>query len=281
MEESLQLATICEPRSKPPTEPHSKSPLIREWIAKFALNAGQALDATAIGIYLALWEEGFADLPYDVLEAAFKKTLRECKFWPIKVADIREHVAHAESNATNEAAEKAWEIVLDIRRRYWNPDIPGPFDREVAKLSDRVRQAARAAGVFRDFTAQEWESGALHTWAKKRFVESFIRYGEIEQEQFLLPDGEIKNLLTEFAKTKALPAATVSFEELHALMLTYPEVSQEEREDALRFSEELKKGLGLPSQKSELPKFTVRPSLRSLEEQKRILREKGFLPKEE
>jgi hypothetical protein len=61
-------------------------------------------------------------------------------------------------------------------------------------------------------------------------------------------------------------------------MLAYPEVSQEERDEAMKFSEELKKKLGAPSQKSERPKLTVRPSLLSLEEQKRILREKGLLP---
>jgi len=62
-------------------------------------------------------------------------------------------------------------------------------------------------------------------------------------------------------------------------MLAYPEVSQGERDEAMKFSEELKKKLGAPSQKSERrPKLTVRPSLLSLEEQKRILREKGLLP---
>jgi hypothetical protein len=36
---------------------------------------------------------------------------------------------------------------------------------------------------------------ALHTWAKKRFVESFIAFGEREHDQFLLPSGELKELL--------------------------------------------------------------------------------------
>lgn len=60
-------------------------------------------------------------------------------------------------------------------------------------------------------------------------------------------------------------------------LLGYPEVSQEEREEALKFSEELKKKIGPPSQKSERPKLTVRPSLLSLDEQKRVLRERGLL----
>lgn len=60
-------------------------------------------------------------------------------------------------------------------------------------------------------------------------------------------------------------------------LLAYAEISQEERDEALKFSEELKKKLGAPSPKSERPKLTVRPSLLSLKEQKRLLWEKGLL----
>jgi hypothetical protein len=176
------------------------------------VNAGVALDAKTQAVYRAIWIEGFGDLSPQVLRAAFQKTLRECAYWPVKVADIRKHVTGAESNAVNVAAEKAWEIVLDIRRRYWNPDIPGPFHRAVARLSERMRQAARAAGVFRDFESVE----ALHTWAKKRFVESFITYGEFERDGFLLPDGEIKNLLTEIAQAKTLPTPSSDWSECRA-----------------------------------------------------------------
>jgi uncharacterized integral membrane protein (TIGR00697 family) len=115
----------------------------------------------------------------------------------------------AEKNATPKDAEEAWVIVLDIRRRYWNPDIPDPFNRAVARLSERVRQAARASGVFRDFDSVE----ALHNWAKKRFVESFAAYGDLERDGFLLPDGEIKNLLSGFAQTKMLPAPVEDWSE--------------------------------------------------------------------
>lgn len=171
------------------------------------MNAGASLDAKTQATFAAIWREGLGDLSPDILLAAFRKTLQECPYWPVKVADIRKHVAHAVNNATDEAAEKAWERVLEIRRCYWNPDIPGAFNRALASLSDRVRQAARAAGVWRDFTADEYEGGALHTWAKKRFLESFNAWGEREQDKFLLPDGETKKLLIEFAETKALPWA--------------------------------------------------------------------------
>jgi hypothetical protein len=166
--------------------------LVSEWIAKLAINAGASLDAKTQAIYKAVWIDGLGDLSPDVLRAAFQKTLRECVYWPVKVADIRKYVSGAESNAVNVAAEKSWE---------------------------RVQQAARAAGIWRDFPTTE----ALHVWAKKQFIESFIAWGEAECDKFLLPDGEIKNLLIEFSETKALPAPQVRFDDLHKQGLRYAE----------------------------------------------------------
>jgi hypothetical protein len=185
------------------------------------VNAGAALDAKTQAVFRSVWLEGLSDLSPEVLRAAFQKTLRETVFWPVKVADIRKHVSHAESNATDEAGEVAWQRVLDIRRRLWNPDIPAPFDRALAAMSERIRQAARAAGVFRDFTASEWESGSLHTWAKKRFLESFAAFSEREQDMHLLPDGEIKDLLADLAEIKALPAPREDFSDLPTRGLEY------------------------------------------------------------
>jgi len=66
-------------------------------------------------------------------------------------------------------------------------------------------------------------------------------------------------------------------------LLKYPEVTAEEREAALVFSEELKKMLGRPPEvkpervKPERKTLTVRPSMLSLEEQKEELRKRGYL----
>lgn len=212
-----------------------------------------------------LWLEGFDDLPYDVLEAAFKKALKVCKFWPVKVADIREHVERTKKTASGEAAERAWQYVLDLRRRFWNPDMPGGFSRGMPKLSDRIAQAARAAGVFRDFDSVE----GLHVWAKKRFVESYLAWGELEQDRFLLPDGELKNLLAGVAQTRALPGSGETYQEM--------------RDRGLRYAQDLKTS---PAEDPNIKRairavageLVPRPPGRSIEEQKRILREKGFLP---
>lgn len=60
-------------------------------------------------------------------------------------------------------------------------------------------------------------------------------------------------------------------------LLTYPDVTAEERESALVFSEELKKKLGPQELKPRGRTLTVRPSMLSVEEQKEELRKRGYL----
>jgi len=249
--------------SKPPSPPTgSLKDLINEWLTRFAINADKTLDAKSRAVYLSTWLEGFADVEPERLKAAFIACLRSHTYQTIPtIGDVRQHLQKAESNATNAEAEQAWQRVLEIYRVHWCPDMPGGFTRGAPALDERTWQAARAAGVFRDHESVE----ALHVWAKKQFLESFIRYGELEQEQFLLPD-ELKNLLADVAETKALPAPAESYAEMRARGLEY--------------SEKLKaEGLTPDIQRAmrEVMRESVpRPPIRSLEEQKAILRNRGF-----
>ncbi len=215
---SQALAITSKQRSQRSEAPN-RSDLIRLWIGKLSVNAGQALTPTALGVFESIWQEGFEDLDYAVLEAAFKKTLRECSYWPVKVADVRSRIDRAKEVATSGVAEQAWQRVLELRRRFWNPDVAGGFSRGMPELSPRIDRAARAAGVFRDHESVE----ALHVWAKKKFIECFTRWDEAGESENLLPDGEIKNLLTDFAQAKALPAPAIDFHSLRERGLRYAE----------------------------------------------------------
>jgi hypothetical protein len=258
--------TLTKPSPPQCTDsPSTQESIISEWVAKLAVNAGASLDAKTQAVYCSIWREGLGDLSPGVLLAAFRKTLRECSYWPVKVADIRKHVSHAESNATLAAAEEAWQHVLECRRLYWNPDLGG-FARDMPNLSERVRQAARAAGVWRDFPTVE----ALHVWAKKQFMEAFIKWGESEADKFLLPDSEIKRMLVDAARSKALPAPQASFENLHERGLRYAEqmrvVAREENREIAYCS---------------LAEKETSPSTASaLRAQRAALAEKGFSLKE-
>jgi hypothetical protein len=60
-------------------------------------------------------------------------------------------------------------------------------------------------------------------------------------------------------------------------LLQYPEITAEEREAALVFSEKLKEKLGPPDSKLGRKTLTVRPSTLSIEQQKQELRKRGYL----
>jgi hypothetical protein len=211
MESSLQVISLCK-------TPKPSDSLIREWLFRFGVEHKED-----VAPRVPLWLEAFGAMDPEILESLFKRALRNCKFFP-KISEILEPVENVEKAAAPEAAEEAWQQVLEIRRLHWNPDIgrrdpriPTPFERATADLSERISQAARAAGIWRDFDSV----ADLHTWAKKRFIESFIAWGEVEQNKFLLPDGEIKNLISGVAKLKALPAPSQDWSELHARGLEY------------------------------------------------------------
>src|SRR5712664_3959020 len=137
------LATTSAQPSKPP-ESQSRNYLIRDWLLRFALNAGQALNPTDLGVFQALWEDGFADLSCDVLEVAFRRTLRECKFWPVKVADVRERVDKANSAALELEAAEAWERWFAHVQKYFHADLG--WDRHAPHLDAITEHAGRAAG---------------------------------------------------------------------------------------------------------------------------------------
>ena len=184
----------------------------------FALNAGQALDSDALSVYVTLWIEGFSDLPNNVLEAAFGKTLATCKFWPVKIADVREHVESAE----DARAEDEWQNVLEYARRHVYPDplethtlapevLKERFKNYVPaqsgppRLPADVAHAAAAAGGLRYL--ESCPTDELQ-WAKKRFIEDLTRQRRSRDIAPLLGDSPLSKLLERTAQRLALPAAS-------------------------------------------------------------------------
>jgi hypothetical protein len=199
-QENQALATTCASHSKRSEQP-SKSQLIRDWILKLALNAGAALDADAIGVYTAIWSEGFADLPYRALEAAFRRTLQSCRYWPVKVSDVREHVTVAEQNAASAEAEVKWTRVLEYIRLFWNPDYPGGISRGAWNITPRTMHAIRAAGGLAEIADCPREY--LH-FRRTAFLEAYARWEQLLKDAPMLPEGSpVKVLLA--GSWKALP----------------------------------------------------------------------------
>jgi len=190
---SQQSAITCASPSQPCEQRKS---LLRHWLGLFALNAGQPLDVDTLSVYITLWLEGFADLPDAVLEAAFKKTLAACKFWPVKIADVREHVERAEDSR----AEDEWQYLLEYVRRHVYPD---PLDKTNApRLPADIFHAACAAGGLRYI--ESCPTDELH-WAKKRFVEDLTRQRKTGDIAGFLPCSELQKMLEAAAPRFALP----------------------------------------------------------------------------
>jgi hypothetical protein len=201
-----KLAVISQSKTQ---EPSASDALVRERLFRFGVNFEK--DVAPV---LPLWLEAFGGMKPETLEPLFRKALNACKFFP-KIADILEHVEHAKENASEEEAAQKWTWVLEYIRLHWNPDIP---PRNAPRISERTGRAIRAAGGFAYIADCDLES---KQWARKRFIESYVRYGELQQEQYLLPDGELRNLLADVAQTKALPSSATTFEELHQRGLAY------------------------------------------------------------
>lgn len=178
--------------------PDTKKRLIKQWLVRFALNAGQALDSDAQAVYLSLWMEAFADLSVEILEAAFKKTLATAKFWPIKVADVREHIEKAKDSRL----EEEWQGVLEYCRKFVNADLGLA---RAPKLPADILHAANAAGGL--YFLESCPTEDL-VWAKKRFCEDLARQRKTGDLTALLPSSELAGLLSAAASRFSLPTAS-------------------------------------------------------------------------
>ena len=223
--------TRCEQRSTDSNSSKLES-LISKWVVRFALNAGVALDAPAQANYRVLWLEGFSDLAPDRLEAAFAACLRSHVFKNMPtIADVRQHLQKAQGHAADEEASRKWDRVREYIRLHYSADgiqaknhKPGCPRRgcdcpsAAAKISERTRRAINAAGGMASLSEC---IGTDLAFARQRFIESYLRWDELKQGEYLLPEGELKKILADVAQNKVLPSSSPSFAELHARGLAY------------------------------------------------------------
>ncbi len=223
-----QALAICSSETPKPSD---SSALVREWLLRFSVEHGKD-----VALLLPIWLEAFSDMEPAVLESLFRRALNTCKFFP-KISEILGPLETVKQAAPPEEANEAWQTVLTIRRKHYNPDFPRDLTLAVQCLPERIQRAARAAGVFQEVS----DLDDLHIWKKKAFLESYLRWEELENDQFLLPDGEIKDLLAGVAERKALPAPSQHWIEARAAGEKYraevtPDLSPEER---LKVADEL------------------------------------------
>lgn len=149
-------------------------------------------------LMVPLWVEALSGWRLDLVAAAFKKVIstfeptNACKFpVPAHVLKILEN--RAEVNLEDEA-ETEWQSLLQKIEAHYHPDVGwrGP------KLSSRSDHAAKAAsGVH--YISQCSEGDLV--WAKKRFIECYLRDEKLEGEDF---SPEMKQLMNPLAALKSM-----------------------------------------------------------------------------
>lgn len=178
------LATI----SPPPTSKQaglSSEEAIRQFLVKAGEVYGKQLTAPLVSI----WTEELVRYSPAVLAPIFRNVLRTCKFFPT-IADVLEPLNKAAKRDNETTAEKAWQFTLDYCRRWISPDIPNPTG--MPKLKPEIDAAARAAGGL--YYLESCPTVKLE-WAKKSFVEAFLRNRETAEHEQLLTGGELGKLL--------------------------------------------------------------------------------------
>jgi hypothetical protein len=131
-----------------------------------------------------------------------------CKFFPTP-AEIRGLIDKVNANGIQLQAEEAWQLAIDWVMRHYHPDIG--VSRRAPQLDATIERAVRAAGGMNFLYNCSRED---LQWAKKRFLEYFVRIHETGQAQHLLTSSEAKNLLAKIARkmrqSPALPASAKS-----------------------------------------------------------------------
>jgi hypothetical protein len=149
-------------------------------------------------LLVPLWIEALSGWRIDLTEAAFRKLIQTfeptsaCKFpSPAHVLKLLEH--RAEVNLEDEA-ETEWQSLLQKIEAHYHPDVGwrGP------KLSSRSDHAAKAASGIHYIS--QCSEGDL-VWAKKRFIECYLRDEKMQSEDF---SPEMKQLMNPLAALKSM-----------------------------------------------------------------------------
>jgi hypothetical protein len=199
--------------SGPPAS--SSTETVRKWLVKF----GSTHDKEISDLMIACWCEALADLPTELLEEAFLRTMRSCSFFP-KPVDVRSHISGTDTKGARVEEEQAWGLLLGHVREYEWGDGPGGFTPGAPSLPAVVAHAFRAAvpGGPQALMGMLGRAAAGHTtdldFAKKRFIEDLRNVRELGLDQRLLTRGEALRLLQELKEARpavrALPAPGVA-----------------------------------------------------------------------
>lgn len=180
-----QLETLQSRERSSPTER-----LARQWVLQFA-------ELYSVGLadrgprFVELWVSALLDLAPDTLEAACRRAMQTCKFFPT-AAEIRAHIEGANAKGFELEAEEEWRKALNVATQFFQPDI-GLY-RNAPELSQATWHALKVAGGLEHLQSCKREE---LQWARRRFLADYMLIHETCQVEHLLSNGEAKRILAE------------------------------------------------------------------------------------
>ena len=172
--------------------------IVRNWLVRLAALYNRDLAAPIFGI----WFDTLKDLKPDVVGIAFnrvEKTFVPTSACPFPTpAHVRAFIDEANENSKQVEAEDTWNGALAAIEKQYHPDVGwrGPT------LDWRTEHALRAAGGAH-FISQC--PGNDLVWAKKRFLECYLRDEQLQSDFELLgTDSEIVKTIKSIADKKSI-----------------------------------------------------------------------------
>jgi hypothetical protein len=155
----------------------------------------------AITELLLIYIAALSDLGPKRLAEACDVATRRAKFFP-KPADIRELVEQTEEDATILEADAAWHAGMNWIRDSWHPDVH--YLKNARELAPEIEHALSAAGGV----PYLWEhsgdrSGESLQFAKRRFVDAYIRTHDLQARSHLLGHRQATQILENLAGRNA------------------------------------------------------------------------------
>jgi hypothetical protein len=146
-----------------------------------------------------------SDLTPAQLEAACELVTKTHRFPTMpRPADILAQVKNADGEAEKALASEGWDKAWEWFNGSWHPDCGFYGSRHLCDMDPKAEHAFRQAGSFTFLYNADQEQ---LQWARKRFIEAYLRAGELQARGELLTSGEAKRLLRDITERVALPPA--------------------------------------------------------------------------
>jgi hypothetical protein len=160
--------------------------IARQWLVKF----GEICQKEVSSALFAIWDEQLRDIAPDLLDRACDKLAKtwQSGFLPTP-GNVRAQIAQADAKGLHVEAEEGWHRALRCSKEYFGSSRVPDLD----PVTDRAARAAGGLSFIESCSSEEL------VWAKKRFLENYVRLREAGESENLMTNGEARKFIRELA----------------------------------------------------------------------------------